>query len=63
MCPVGALEPEIVEYYQRGREAGRLAGEFSSGPLELARTQKLMGDQGPMARPRCTGRGSKLRLG
>ena len=23
MWPVGALEPEIVEYYERGREAGR----------------------------------------
>ncbi|HZU73468.1 MAG TPA: class I SAM-dependent methyltransferase [Acidimicrobiales bacterium] len=37
-----ALEPEILEYYQRGREAGRLAGEFPSGPLELARTQELI---------------------
>lgn len=36
------LEPEILEYYERGREAGRLAGEFPSGPLELARTQELI---------------------
>jgi len=42
MWPVGAVEPEIVEYYERGREAGRLAGEFSSGPLELGRTQELI---------------------
>lgn len=36
------LDPEIQEYYERGREAGRLAGEFPSGPLELARTQELI---------------------
>ena len=36
------LEPEIQEYYERGGEAGRLAGAFPSGPLELARTQELI---------------------
>jgi SAM-dependent methyltransferase len=36
------LDPQIREYYERGREVGRLAGEFPSGPLELARTQELI---------------------
>lgn len=36
------LDPEIQEYYERGHEAGRLAGEFPSGPLELVRTQELI---------------------
>ena len=39
---VSELDPEILEYYQRGREAGRLVGEFPSGPLELVRTQELI---------------------
>jgi SAM-dependent methyltransferase len=39
---VAGLDPEIEEYYQRGGEAGRLAGGFPSGPLELARTQELI---------------------
>jgi ubiquinone/menaquinone biosynthesis C-methylase UbiE len=39
---VPSLEPEIREYYEQGREAGRLSGEFPSGPLELARTQELI---------------------
>lgn len=37
-----ALPPEIRAYYERGKEADRLAGEFPSGPLELARTQELI---------------------
>ena len=37
------LEPEIREYYERGGEATRLEGSFPSGPLELARTQELIG--------------------
>lgn len=37
------LEPEIRKYYERGGEASRLAGSFPSGPLELARTQELIG--------------------
>lgn len=36
------LQPEIRQYYERGGEVGRLAGEFPSGPLELARTQELI---------------------
>jgi hypothetical protein len=39
---VPSLEPEIREYYERGREAGRLSGQFPSGPLELVRTQELI---------------------
>lgn len=39
---MGKLDPEILEYYRRGREAGRLSGEFPSGPLELIRTQELI---------------------
>ena len=46
---VAGLEPEILEYYERGREAGRLAGEFPSGPLELVRTQELIGRHLPPA--------------
>ena len=36
------LDPTIRRYYDRGEEADRLAGGFSSGPLELARTQELI---------------------
>lgn len=36
------LPPEIRAYDDRGKEAERLAGEFPSGPLELARTQELI---------------------
>lgn len=42
IASMAGLDPEIQEYYERGREAGRLAGEFPSGPLELARTQELI---------------------
>lgn len=36
------LDPDVAAYYARGGEAGRLTGEFPSGPLELARTQELI---------------------
>ena len=39
---MSSLDPEIRKYYERGQEAGRLAGDFPSGPLELERTQELI---------------------
>lgn len=42
MGSVPELEPEILQYYERGGEAGRLTGQFPSGPLELARTRELI---------------------
>lgn len=37
------FDPAIAEYYGRGQEKERLFGGFPSGPLELARTQELIG--------------------
>jgi ubiquinone/menaquinone biosynthesis C-methylase UbiE len=39
---MSGIDPTIREYYERGEEFDRLAGEFPSGPLELARTQELI---------------------
>lgn len=36
------LDPRLLAFYEQGREADRLRGEFPSGPLELARTQELI---------------------
>ena len=37
------VDPDILEFYSRGREEGRLAGTATaSGPLELVRTQELI---------------------
>ena len=39
---VPELDPKIRQYYEGGSESDRLAGQFPSGPLELARTQELI---------------------
>jgi ubiquinone/menaquinone biosynthesis C-methylase UbiE len=36
------LDPDVRAYYERGREAQRLRGGASSGPLEFVRTQELI---------------------
>jgi len=36
------LDPDIIEYYERGGEANRLLGGFPSGPLELERTKEIV---------------------
>ena len=39
-----SLDPDVREYYERGKEQDRLTGEhFASGRLEFARTQELIG--------------------
>src|SRR5690242_2523353 len=37
-----ALDPRIMEYYQRGLESNRLLGGFPSGPLEFERTKEIV---------------------
>lgn len=36
------LDPDVLAFYDRGEEAGRLLGGFPSGPLELERTKELI---------------------
>lgn len=36
------FDPDIGAYYERGEEAGRLSGDFPSGPLERIRTQEIL---------------------
>lgn len=36
------FDPDVRAYYERGREAQRLRGGASSGPLEFVRTQELI---------------------
>jgi SAM-dependent methyltransferase len=40
---VDELDPAVRAYYERGDELDRLAGGTPAGPLELARTQELLG--------------------
>lgn len=40
---MSGLDPLVAEYYERGEEHGRLANVARGGPLELVRTQELIG--------------------
>jgi SAM-dependent methyltransferase len=37
------LDADVLTYYERGREDGRLLGGHPSGPLELERTRRILG--------------------
>lgn len=41
-CTMPELRPEVLAYYEMGREAGRLTDGSLAGPLEFARTTELL---------------------